>query len=118
MRNFLGNQFYIGQFVAYPGREGSNLWMNFGVVYKTNCEKQESHISKLGIISVRMKNKNSDWTTEYNYSQLALNPEKDIILKKVLVEPHRIVIMDEQWIPYSIYTLLNEEVKNYKPENI
>lgn len=30
--DFLGNEVKVGSEIVYPGRKGSNLWMNYGIV--------------------------------------------------------------------------------------
>lgn len=35
MQDFLGRDIEVGQVIVYPGRRGSNLWMNKAVVEET-----------------------------------------------------------------------------------
>ena len=41
-KDFLGHEISIGDSVVYPGRKGSELWLNYGVV--TNFENVDDII--------------------------------------------------------------------------
>lgn len=116
MKNFLNQQFYIGQFVAYSVRKGSSMWMSVGIVYSVpECSKN------IRVITVRLGNKeNKNKSTEaYDFQLLERGWDycKDLIFKKVSVDPYRMVVVDRDFLPFEIVQGLEKEIVHYLPIN-
>ena len=51
----LGNEFYDGALIMYPGRRGSSLWMSYAVVERivpvVNWRGEQSFVLKVSVVS-------------------------------------------------------------------
>lgn len=113
MYNFLGNVFQIGDFVAYPVRTGSSLWMSFGIIYELKtihnewlkCDKL-----RVGVIIVRIGSERSKY--EYRNDDFlkpyADGTSKQLFFHKVTVSPNRIVRLNENDIPLNVVNKLKD----------
>lgn len=100
--DFLGREFSPGQFIVYPGRRSSSLWMNLGYVVsvvpveKYGLQKVKLMVHKLAPML--------DWgkSTEFvSVSRLTS-----------VTEIQRVVVIDPNTVPESVRTKLIEAAKN------
>lgn len=45
MRDALGQELVVGDFITYPGRSGSNMWINFGIIKELVNNKLKVYIT-------------------------------------------------------------------------
>jgi hypothetical protein len=86
MKDFLGRSFKLGDYIVYPGRRGSYLWTNLGVVVGLNSDghpKVRSITSNWSGVNISVSTRTS-----------------------LLIVPDRATILSSMQIPNKYYELL------------
>lgn len=93
----MGIEIKVGDVVVYPGRRGSELWINFGVVQEILWKSIENEWPFP---------KGSDWPLKYRHEpelKVLIRTTKDKYRTVTLTELDRIVVysLDVKDVPYS-----------------